>query len=118
MKAKAFDCVEMKRHGAEQVQQQIAGMSPSQELDFWRKQTEEIRQRQHEMRERLSLKTRWTVILCGDMRYSRKLSGQTSILLHGAGPSGSRGLLLFPVVPAPSSLTPETNRVLVCPNSA
>ncbi len=57
MGAKAFDCVEMKRRGAEQVRQQIAGMSPSEELDFWLKQTEDLSRRQQEMRQKLSLKT-------------------------------------------------------------
>jgi len=58
MKTKAFDCVEMKRRGAEQVQQQIAGMDVQQELDFWRNQTEEIRRRQKEIREKLHLPSR------------------------------------------------------------
>jgi len=58
MKGKTFDCVEMKRRGAEQVRQQIAEMSPQQELDFWRQQTEQIRRRQADIRQRLSLKSR------------------------------------------------------------
>jgi hypothetical protein len=58
MKVKTFDCVEMKRRGAEQVRQQIAGMSPLQELEFWRNQTEEIRRRQQDIRQKLSLKSR------------------------------------------------------------
>jgi hypothetical protein len=58
MKVKTFDCVEMKRRGAEQVRQQIAGMSPLQELEFWRNQTEEIRRRQQDIRQKLNLKSR------------------------------------------------------------
>ncbi len=50
MKTKTFDCVEMKRRGAAAVQQQIAGMTPEEELEFWRKQTELLRQRQREIR--------------------------------------------------------------------
>ena len=46
MTKKAFDCVEMKRRGAELVRQRIAGMTPEQELEFWRKQTDELRKRQ------------------------------------------------------------------------
>jgi hypothetical protein len=57
MRIKTFDCVEMKTRGAEQVQQQIAGMSPLQELEFWRNQTEEIRRRQQDIRQKLSLKS-------------------------------------------------------------
>ena len=43
---KPFDCVEMKRRGAEHVQRQIAGMTPEEELEFWRKQTDKLRERQ------------------------------------------------------------------------
>ena len=49
MKTKKFDCVEMKRRGAAKVQETIAGMTPEQELEFWRKQTEELRRRQREI---------------------------------------------------------------------
>jgi hypothetical protein len=48
MKTKTFDCVEMKRQGAEWVQKQIAGMSPQEELDFWKKQTQNLRRQQIE----------------------------------------------------------------------
>lgn len=58
MKGKTFDCVQMKRRGAEQVRQQIAGMSPLQELEFWRNQTEQIRRRQQDIRQKLSSKSR------------------------------------------------------------
>jgi len=58
MKAKKFDCVEMKRQGAEQVRQQIASMNAVQELEFWRHQTEEIRHRQQDIRQKLSLEPR------------------------------------------------------------
>ena len=50
MKTKTFDCVEMKRRGAALVQQRIAGMTPEQELEFWRKRTEELRQQQRQRR--------------------------------------------------------------------
>lgn len=46
MKTKIFDCVEMKRRGAEWVQKQIHGISAQQELDFWNKQTEALRHQQ------------------------------------------------------------------------
>lgn len=49
MKTKTFDCVEMKRRGAVRVQQTIAGMSPRQELEYWRNQTEQLRRRQREI---------------------------------------------------------------------
>ena len=34
MKPKPFDCVEMKRRGAEKVQQELAGMTPEEEIAF------------------------------------------------------------------------------------
>jgi hypothetical protein len=50
MKTKTFDCVEMKRRGAELVQERLAGMTPEQELEFWRQQTEELRREQQRVR--------------------------------------------------------------------
>jgi len=56
---KAFDCVEMKRRGAEAVRRRLAGMTPEQELEFWRQETEDLRRQQQELqRERATLKTR------------------------------------------------------------
>ncbi len=49
MKAKTFDCVEMKRRGAELVQQHIADMTPEQELDYWRQQTEDLYREQQQI---------------------------------------------------------------------
>jgi hypothetical protein len=46
MTDKPFDCVEMKRRGAEEVQRQIAGLTREEELEFWRKQTDKLRERQ------------------------------------------------------------------------
>lgn len=50
MTDKPFDCVEMKRRGAEEVQRQIAGMTREQELEFWHKQTDKLRERQARIR--------------------------------------------------------------------
>lgn len=44
MKKKAFDCVEMKRRGAEKVQEQTKGMSAAEELAFWRLRTDALRE--------------------------------------------------------------------------
>ncbi len=49
MKTKTFDCVEMKRRGAAKVQDAIAGMTPEQESQYWRDQTERLRRRQREI---------------------------------------------------------------------
>jgi len=46
MKAKKFDCVEMKRRGAELVQKQLEGKSLAQQLEYWQKGTEELKKLQ------------------------------------------------------------------------
>ena len=40
---KKFDCVEMKRRGAEKVCQAIQGMTLDEEVAYWRKRTKEAR---------------------------------------------------------------------------
>jgi hypothetical protein len=50
MKTKTFDCVEMKQRGAEQVQQELMDMTPEEEIAFWQKGTEELRQKQQQTR--------------------------------------------------------------------
>ena len=47
---KTFDCVEMKHRGAEEVQKTLAGMTLEEELAYWQSGTEELRQRQTELR--------------------------------------------------------------------
>lgn len=46
MKTKTFDCVEMKHQGAEKVKEWTKGMTPEQELAFWRERSRILRQRQ------------------------------------------------------------------------
>ncbi len=46
MKAKTFDCVEMKHRGAENVRKQTKDMTPEQELAFWRERSRILKQRQ------------------------------------------------------------------------
>lgn len=48
MNTKTFDCVEMKRQGAEKVQQELAGMTLEEEIAFWQRGTEELRQQQRQ----------------------------------------------------------------------
>lgn len=50
MKTKTFDCVEMKRRGAEEVQKALIGLTPEQELAFWESGTTELKRRQAEVR--------------------------------------------------------------------
>ena len=46
MKAKTFDCVEMKHRGAEKVREQVKGMTLEQELEFWQERSRILKQRQ------------------------------------------------------------------------
>ncbi len=39
---KNFDCVEMKHKSAERIAQKISGLSPQQELEFWRASTQNL----------------------------------------------------------------------------
>lgn len=50
MKTKTFDCLEMKRRGAEEVQKVLIGLTPEQELAFWESGTAELKRRQAEIR--------------------------------------------------------------------
>ena len=38
-----FDCVEMKRRGAEAVQQELEGLTPEERLAYWQRRTEALR---------------------------------------------------------------------------
>ena len=46
---KTFDCVEMKRQGAERVQKKLKGMTPEERLAYWNKKYEQLAQRQKEL---------------------------------------------------------------------
>ena len=46
MKNKGFDCVEMKRRGAEAVYEIIKNLTVEEQLDFWRKGTEKLFEKQ------------------------------------------------------------------------
>jgi hypothetical protein len=43
MKTKDFDCVEMKRLGAEVLYDKLKAMTPEDQLAFWEKSTEKLR---------------------------------------------------------------------------
>lgn len=43
MKTKDFDCVEMKRKGARKVCEATKGMTVEEEVEYWRRRTEEAR---------------------------------------------------------------------------
>lgn len=44
MKKTKFDCVEMKRHGAEVVEEKTKNMTREEEYEFWIKQTRSLKQ--------------------------------------------------------------------------
>lgn len=48
---KPIDCVEMKRRAQEEILQETAGMSPEQELEYWRLKTEDLRREQERLRQ-------------------------------------------------------------------
>lgn len=51
---KAFDCVEMQHRGAEHVRRLTEGMTPEEELEFWRRGTEELRREVAEAKARVN----------------------------------------------------------------
>jgi len=48
----SFDCVEMKRRGAMEVRKKLAGKTVEEQIEYWRKRTEELRARQRGLREK------------------------------------------------------------------
>ena len=50
MKPKTFDCVRMKREGAERLREKLRGLTAEQQAAFWRQRTEALRRRQAELR--------------------------------------------------------------------
>ena len=49
---KTFDCVEMKRRGAERIYNQIADMTLKEQLAFWQERTELLRKHQQTVKMR------------------------------------------------------------------
>jgi len=58
MKTKTFDCVEMKRRGARAVYEAVKGMTVEQEVEYWRKRTNELRDRLEAQRAKRELDVR------------------------------------------------------------
>ena len=42
-RTKTFDCVEMKRRGAERIHEATKGLTLEQKIDYWRRRSEEFR---------------------------------------------------------------------------
>lgn len=58
MKNKRFDCVEMKHKGAERVNQAIAGFSKEQQLAYWRRGSETLRQELQKAQEKAAVRSK------------------------------------------------------------
>ena len=50
MKTKTFDCVRMKRRGAELVQNKIKDKTPAEQLKFWKQGTDKLKKLQNKVR--------------------------------------------------------------------
>ena len=48
---KTFDCVEMKREGAERLRERLSKMTRDEQVAFWRERTEALRRRAEKLRE-------------------------------------------------------------------
>ena len=46
---KIFDCVDMKHAGAERIRQQTEGMTMQELLEFWRRRSQALRERQQQI---------------------------------------------------------------------
>ena len=52
MKTKTFDCVKMKRQGAELVRKQLEGKSLKEQLKFWKEGTNQLKELQGKSRKK------------------------------------------------------------------
>lgn len=50
MKMSNFNCVEMKRRGAEKIIEKTSKMTPTQELEFWRERTRNLINQKNRLR--------------------------------------------------------------------
>ncbi len=48
MKTKTFDCVAMKRRGAERIYEKTKGMTLSEQVAFWKERSDDLRKAQRE----------------------------------------------------------------------
>ncbi len=52
MKTKTFDCVEMKRRGAELVRRQLKGKTFDEQLQYWQKGTDRLKKLQKQAKQK------------------------------------------------------------------
>ena len=55
---KKFDCVEMKHKGAESVAEKISGLSPADELDYWKLRNQELLEMKNAVETKLEVRNR------------------------------------------------------------
>jgi hypothetical protein len=53
---KKFDCVEMKHRAARIIQKRISKLSREEELEYWRAQTQELREQQRKILKKVKAK--------------------------------------------------------------
>jgi len=51
MKRKTFDCVVMKRRGAERIRRTLEGKTPEETRRYWMERTEALRRRQQQLQQ-------------------------------------------------------------------
>ena len=49
MKRKTFDCVQMMHQGGEKILREVEGMTPREEMEYWRRRTQNLRDHQREL---------------------------------------------------------------------
>lgn len=49
---KKFDCVKMKRKGAEILQKKLSGLTLEEELKFWQERTSELKKEQQRLKDK------------------------------------------------------------------
>lgn len=52
MRTKTFDCVEMKRRGAELVRRQLKGKTFEEQLEYWQKGTDRLKKLQRQAKQK------------------------------------------------------------------
>ena len=50
MTTKTFDCVRMKRQGAERVMKRLEGMTIQEQIEYWRQGTEDLERHKQELK--------------------------------------------------------------------
>ncbi|GIV20205.1 MAG: hypothetical protein KatS3mg023_1956 [Armatimonadota bacterium] len=51
MKTKSFDCVRMKREGAERLRRQLESLTPEERRVFWEERYQRLRERQQQRKQ-------------------------------------------------------------------